>query len=131
MAEDSSIMVAVSLSDHEEEVEGNPVDVKVEHETEVMTEAEASPAASQNGELDVDEMQKRIYELEQERGQLTAELMTKDQLVSNLEKETSSLKAEVAHLESSHTNVIAEHERKFLQMSEDMGAKVTEVNNIY
>ena len=65
--------------------------------------------------------------MEKERGELTAEVMTKDSLIGKLEKEASSLKAEIAQLETSHTNAIAEHERKFLQLSEEMAAKVAEV----
>jgi hypothetical protein len=70
---------------------------------------------------------KKMLELEQERGQLTAELMSKDILITKLEKESSSLKAELAQNEGQHINSIADHERKFLQLSEEMAAKVAEV----
>ena len=70
----------------------------------------------------------KIETLEQERGQLTAEVMSKDILITKLEKETSSLKSEVTQLETSHANIVAEHERKFLLLSEEMSAKVAEVS---
>ena len=53
--------------------------------------------------------------------------MSKDNLITNLEKETSSLRQEVTELETNHANVVAEHERKFLLLSEEMSAKVAEV----
>merc|ERR1712173_400180 len=73
----------------------------------------------------------KIETLEQERGQLTAEVMSKDILITKLEKETSSLKSEVTQLETSHANIIAEHERKFLLLSEEMSAKVAELKKQY
>jgi len=57
--------------------------------------------------------------------------MTKDSLIGKLEKESSSLKAEIAQLETSHSNAIAEHERKFIQLSEEMAAKVAELKKQY
>ena len=73
------------------------------------------------------DLNQKLEALEKERGELTAEVMTKDSLIGKLEKEASSLKAEIAQLETSHTNAIAEHERKFIQLSEEMAAKVAEV----
>ena len=70
----------------------------------------------------------KIESLEQERGQLTAEVMSKDILITNLEKETSSLKSEVTQIETNHANIVAEHERKFILLSEEMSAKVAEVS---
>ena len=73
----------------------------------------------------------KIEMLEKERGELTAEVLAKDTLIANFEKECSSLKAEVAQLESSHASAMAEHERKFLQLSEEMSAKVAELKKQY
>ena len=75
------------------------------------------------------ELEDKVEALEKERGELTAEVMAKDSLIGKLEKESSSLKAEIAQLETNHANVAAEHERKFLQLSEEMAAKVAEVCN--
>merc|ERR1712129_496427 len=75
--------------------------------------------------------EKRIEVLEQDRGQLTAEVISKDILITNLEKETSSLKSEVTQLETNHTSIVAEHERKFLLLSEEMSAKVAELKKQY
>ena len=79
---------------------------------------------SENNDQDLNQ---KLEALEKERGELTAEVMTKDSLIGKLEKESSSLKAEIAQLETSHANAIAEHERKFIQLSEEMAAKVAEV----
>ena len=79
---------------------------------------------SENNDQDLNQ---KLEALEKERGELTAEVMTKDSLIGKLEKEASSLKAKIAQVETSHTNSIAEHERKFLQLSEEMAAKVAEV----
>ena len=78
---------------------------------------------------DQEDLNQKLESLEKERGELTSEVMTKDSLIGKLEKESSSLKAEVAQLETSHTNAIAEHERKFIQLSEEMAAKVAEVRH--
>ena len=77
--------------------------------------------------LDQEDLNQKLEAFEKERGELTAEVMTKDSLIGKLEKESSSLKAEIAQLETSHSNAIAEHERKFIQLSEEMAAKVAEV----
>ena len=76
---------------------------------------------------DQEDLNLKLEAFEKERGELTAEVMTKDSLIGKLEKESSSLKAEIAQLETSHANAIAEHERKFIQLSEEMAAKVAEV----
>ena len=78
---------------------------------------------------DQEDLNQKLEAMEKERGELTSEVMTKDSLIGKLEKESSSLKAEVAQLETSHTNAIAEHERKFIQLSEEMAAKVAEVRH--
>ena len=77
--------------------------------------------------IDQEDLNQKLEAFEKERGELTAEVMTKDSLIGKLEKESSSLKAEIAQLETSHSNAIAEHERKFIQLSEEMAAKVAEV----
>ena len=77
--------------------------------------------------IDQEDLNQKLEAFEKERGELTAEVMTKDSLIGKLEKESSSLKAEIAQLETSHANAIAEHERKFIQLSEEMAAKVAEV----
>merc|ERR1712008_125284 len=75
--------------------------------------------------------EKIIEVLEQDRGQLAAEVICKDILITNFEKETSSLKSEVTQLETNHANIVAEHERKFLLLSEEMSAKVAELKKQY
>ena len=136
MTEDSSIMVAVSLSDEEQEI--NTDDTIVDAETvkaiiadnlssnENVANCEKETKDTSNTEKEADS-ETKIEALEQERGQLTAEVMSKDILITNLEKETSSLKSEVTQLETNHANILAEHERKFLLLSEEMSAKVAEV----
>ena len=147
MTEDSSsIMVPVSLSDEEQEINTDEKSEPVETETNVIENMEQSQTEenhvtkcsneidSKTG-LDVTEVKldldARIEALEQERGQLTSEVMSKDNLITNLEKETSSLRQEVTELETNHANVVAEHERKFLLLSEEMSAKVAEVIYIF
>ena len=140
----NSIMVPVSLSDEEQEINS---DGKIKPVEAILVENEDSIADGnhvKNGdtndiksETDTDfglalrvplpNFEKRIEVLEQDRGQLTAEVISKDILITNLEKETSSLKSEVTQLETNHANIVAEHERKFLLLSEEMSAKVAEV----
>ena len=146
----SSIMVPVSLSDEEQEIN---TDDKIEPVEAILVEnmesqADENPVTNgdpndMKSEADKTEdtdfglalrvplpnFEKRIEVLEQDRGQLTAEVISKDILITNLEKETSSLKSEVTQLETNHASIVAEHERKFLLLSEEMSAKVAEVCN--
>ena len=148
--ENSSIMVPVSLSDEEHEINS---DDKIEPVEAILVEnmesqADENPVTNgdpndMKSEADKTEdtdfglalrvplpnFEKRIEVLEQDRGQLTAEVISKDILITNLEKETSSLKSEVTQLETNHASIVAEHERKFLLLSEEMSAKVAEVCN--
>ena len=148
--ENSSIMVPVSLSDEEQEINS---DDKIEPVEAILVENMESQAnenhvtngdpndlkteADKTGDTDfglalrvpLPNFEKRIEVLEQDRGQLTAEVISKDILITNLEKETSSLKSEVTQLETNHDNIVGEHERKFLLLSEEMSAKVAEVCN--
>ena len=141
---EASIMVAVSLSDEEQEIN---TDDKIEPVEAIFVENMKSQADENhvtihdpfNGDPNVKKseadktentnIEKRIEVLEQDRGQLAAEVISKDILITNLEKETSSLKSEVTQLETNHANIVAEHERKFLLLSEEMSAKVAEVCN--
>ena len=140
--ENSSIMVPVSLSDEEQEINS---DDKIEPVEAILVENMESQADENhvtNGDpndktedtdfglalrVPLPNFEKRIEVLEQDRGQLTAEVISKDILITNLEKETSSLKSEVTQLETNHANIVAEHERKFILLSEEMSAKVAEV----
>ena len=139
---EASVMMAVSLSDEEQEIN---TDDKIEPVEAIFVENKKSHADENhvtihdpfNGDPNVKEseadetentnFEKRIEALEQDRGQLAAEVISKDILITNLEKETSSLKSEVTQLETNHANIVAEHERKFLLLSEEMSAKVAEV----
>ena len=86
-----------------------------------------STVLKEENEIPEKSLEEQVQALETERGQLTTEVMTKDVLVSKLEKEVSSIKSELASMEASKANEIAEHERKFMQLSEEMAAKVAEV----
>jgi len=130
----NSIMEPVSLSDAEEieeeivtNMEEHPVANSEPLELEV-NHVNDTPTPKENNDQDLNQ---KLEALEKERGELTAEVMTKDSLIGKLEKEASSLKAEIAQVETSHTNSIAEHERKFLQLSEEMAAKVAELKKQY
>ena len=143
---ENSIMREVSLSE-EEEIEGEEIMTNMEDQNDVK-ENTAEVSSDSNDLLAIEEsngvpespvipklknyteLEDKVEALEKERGELTAEVMTKDSLIGKLEKENSSLKAEIAQLETNHANVAAEHERKFLQLSEEMAAKVAEVCNI-
>ncbi len=115
--EASSIMVSVSLSDAEDE--------KVnKSEEKVVTNGEKEEEIQES-------LDSKIETLENERGALAAELMSKDQLIAKLEQESNSFKAELEHLESKHANEKTEFERKILQISEEMGAKVGELKKQY
>ena len=92
MTEDSSIMVAVSLSDEEQEINTNDTsaaetvkaivaDNLSSNENETNCEKDKKDA-SNTEEAD---SETKIEALEQERGQLTAEVMSKDILITNLE----------------------------------------------
>ena len=75
----------------------------------------------------LNELQLRIEALETERGQLTAEILSKDNAITKLEAENSSYKSEISDLETSHSSAIAEHERKFSQFSEETALKIGEL----
>lgn len=108
-------MEAVSLEGSLEAPKDTPALMEADAEAELLSPEERERLLAQ------------MKELETERGQLTAEVLTKDTLVSNLEREVSSLRAEVAQNETRHASAVAEHERKFMQLSEEMGAKVAEL----
>ena len=61
--------------------------------------------------------------------QLKTESLEKDKLMSLIETECSSLKDQLSKAETDHKISIAEHEKKFLQLSEEMGSKNSEVHN--
>ena len=78
MAEESSIMDEVSLEEMEEnlkEMEENGIVENGENAIEIE-----------------EDLSKKVEALESERGQLTAEVLAKDELISKLEKEVNSLK---------------------------------------
>lgn len=108
---EGSIMEPISLSDNEEAA------------MEEVQFAEVEPKAV----LSVQDFDERLLRLEQERGQLAAEVMSKDTLIAKLEKETVSFKSELSVLEATNAAAKAEQDRKFLQMQEEMTAKVAEV----
>ena len=126
--DESSIMVAVSLSDNEEE---SKKDESIPNDTENVSKDDnpEDNAPSDNNVENTDQLFEKIKSLEEESGRFAADILTKDNFISNFEKETSSLKSEIAHMETNHANIIAEHERKFIMLSEEMGAKVAEVAN--
>ena len=134
---EASVMMAVSLSDEEQEINTDDKIEPVENMKSQPDENHVTIHDPFNGDPNVKEseadrtentnFEKRIEVLEQDRGQLAAEVISKDILITNLEKETSSLKSEVTQLETNHANIVAEHERKFLLLSEEMSAKVAEV----
>ena len=109
-----SIMEPISLSDNEEAM---MEEIKIAEEDEPKAEESAQDVGQ------------RLLQMEQERGQLAAEVMSKDSLIAKLEKEAISLKSELTLMESSNAAVKAEQDRKFLQMHEEMTAKVAEVLN--
>ena len=88
-----------------EEMVNHPVNSKVDYASKII------------------ELQLKIEALETERGQLTSEILSKDNLITRLETENSSTKLELSELEKSHRNTIAEHERKFSQFSEETALK--------
>ena len=142
---ENSIMREVSLSEEEEieeeeimtnmedqnDVKENTVEVTSDsNDLQALEESNGMPESPVVPKLkNYTELEDKVEALEKERGELTAEVMAKDSLIGKLEKESSSLKAEIAQLETNHANVAAEHERKFLQLSEEMAAKVAEVCN--
>ena len=62
--------------------------------------------------------------------QLKQEAVERDRKVSELEAECSGLKDRLSQSEVDHKTAIAEHERKFLQLSEEMGNKTGEVKQV-
>jgi hypothetical protein len=62
--------------------------------------------------------------------QLKTESLEKDKLMTILETECSTLKDQLLKVETEHKTSIAEHEKKFLQLSEEMGNKNSEVKII-
>ena len=142
----AAIMEPVSLSDGEDQNDlleaEDEQEINVTNNMEITAETvvkDSNVKDSEVQEVDVktvesnhnEDLSPKIEMLEKERGELTAEVMAKDVLIANLEKECSSMKAEVAQLESGHASAIAEHERKFLQLSEEMSAKVAELKKQY
>ena len=82
-----------------------------------------------SGESDVDNLQltNKILELEEQRGKLTTEMMEKEILALKLEKETSSLKAEISQLEVLNAKKLIDTENKHKQQMDQMAMKMTEV----
>ena len=136
----AAIMEPVSLSDGEDQ-DADLVVAEDDQEINVTNNMEISDVKdsvvqdenvnSVETNHSVENLTPKIEMLEKERGELTAEVLAKDTLIANFERECSSLKAEVAQLESSHASAMAEHERKFLQLSEEMSAKVAELKKQY
>ena len=138
----AAIMEPVSLSDGEDQdadlvVAEDDQEINVANNMEI-SEPDVKDSVVQDENVNsvetnhsIENLSPKIEMLEKERGELTAEVLAKDTLIANFEKECSSLKAEVAQLESSHASAMAEHERKFLQLSEEMSAKVAELKKQY
>ena len=138
----AAIMEPVSLSDGEDQdadliVAEDDQEINVTNNMEI-SEPDVKDSVVQDENVNsvetnhnVENLSPKIEMLEKERGELTAEVLAKDTLIANFEREYSSLKAEVAQLESSHASAMAEHERKFLQLSEEMSAKVAELKKQY
>lgn len=137
-------MEPISLSDTEEieeeivtnmeelpVVKSEPLEVEVNNVNDIQALFNPDDIPTPKENTDQEDLNLKLEAFEKERGELTAEVMTKDSLIGKLEKESSSLKAEIAQLETSHANAIAEHERKFIQLSEEMAAKVAELKKQY
>ena len=86
-------------------------------------------AKTLSGESDVDNLQltNKILELEEQRGKLTTEMMEKEILALKLERETSSLKAEISQLEVLNAKKLIDTENKHKQQMDQMAMKMTEV----
>ena len=82
-----------------------------------------------SGESEVDNLQltNKILELEEQRGKLTTEMMEKEILALKLERETSSLKAEISQLEVLNAKKLIDAENKHKQQMDQMAMKMTEV----
>ena len=85
-----------------------------------------------SGESEVDNLQltNKILQLEEQRGKLTTEMMEKEILALKLERETSSLKAEISQLEVLNAKKLIDAENKHKQQMDQMAMKMTEVRMI-
>ena len=86
-----------------------------------------------SGESEVDNLQltNKILQLEEQRGKLTTEMMEKEILALKLERETSSLKAEISQLEVLNAKKLIDCENKHKQQMDQMAMKMTEVRMLF
>ena len=105
----------------------DPFNAEIDASTEEIVNSKVEDSAVSSDASKIIELQLKIEALETERGQLTSEILSKDNLITRLETENSSIKSELSALETSHTNTIAEHERKFSQFSEETALKIGEL----
>ena len=86
-----------------------------------------------SGESEVDNLllTNKILELEEQRGKLTTEMMEKEILALKLERETSSLKAEISQLEVLNAKKLIDTENKHKQQMDQMAMKMTEVRMLF
>ena len=79
----------------------------------------------------VEVLRQRIKELEKDRGQLAAEAIQKDEILGRLEKEVSSMKAEVESAEEQKKVAQEEAENRERQTREEAEAKVAELKKLF
>ena len=103
----------------ETELENSPTDIdteNVEGDTAVVEEEE---------EVD---LAKKVETLEDERGQLTSEVLEKDLHIEKLERELAGLKSELHAKEEDFETEKETAERRYKQLIEETAAKVGEVS---
>ena len=79
----------------------------------------------------VEVLRQRIKELEKDRGQLAAEAIQKDEILGRLEKEVSSMRAEVESAEEQKKVAQEEAENRERQTREEAEAKVAELKKLF
>ena len=72
-----------------------------------------------------------VESLENERGQLTSEVLEKDLLIEKLERELAGIKSELHTKEEDLESEKESSERKYKQLVEETAAKVAEVRYIF
>lgn len=122
-AEEAPILDLHSDQDGPSKAEEKLIEVDLMREIENFMDGEE--------EEPVEVLRQRLKELEKDRGQLAAEAIQKDEMLGRLEKEVSSMKAEVESAEEHRSLAQEEAENRERQIREEAEAKVAELKRLF
>lgn len=128
---DPAISPTVAVSNTDTDLtDGNHVEETIEtinHESPDLLDVDLDQVRPPSAE----ELHERVLQLENDRGQLTAEILEKDSLLGQLEREVGSLKAALEQREEEHSISQEEAQLKLKRLKEETDAKVAEFKKQY